>query len=123
MSNSVLIIDDLGFYRNRVRNLLRGLGYVVYEADCGEDGYKLAERVRPDVVLLDQVMPGCDGPETLRRLQGAGFDGRVIVLSPRPEGAEAQSLLDAGAHSVLPKAASPSRLETELRRFFEAAAA
>ncbi len=123
MANSVLIIDDLGFYRNRVRNLLRRLGYVVYEADCGEEGCKLAQRVQPDVVLLDQVMPGCDGSETLGHLQEAGFVGRVIVLSPRPESADAQSLLDAGAHSVLPKAASAGRLEKELRRFFEAAAA
>ncbi len=123
MARTVLIIDDLGFYRTRVRNLLRRLGYIVYEADGGEDGCKVAQRVRPDVILLDQVMPGCDGSETLARLRECGLGGAVIVLSPRPDGAETKALLLAGAQGALPKAASPERIEAELRRLFASAAA
>jgi len=123
MSSTVLVIDDLSFYRRRLRNLLRQMGYVVYEADSGEEGCRIAERVKPDAVLLDQVMPGWSGSETYAKLRAIGYRGTVIVLSPRPDGAEARSLLREGVHALLPKGVSPAAIDAELRDSGEAASA
>lgn len=123
MSRTVLVIDDLSFYRARVRNLLRQLGYVVYEAGSGEEGCQIALRVMPDVVLLDQVMPDLSGPDTFDALRRGGYQGPVVVLSPRPDSPDARAMLKAGARAVLPKTASPGLLENELRRSDSAAEA
>jgi two-component system nitrate/nitrite response regulator NarL len=123
MSRTILVIDDLSFYRARIRNLLRQLGYVVYEAESGEEGCQVALRVTPDVVLLDQVMPDCSGPETLAALRRGGYGGPVVVLSPRPDSPDARAMLKSGAQAVIPKTASPGLLENELRRVGSAAEA
>jgi DNA-binding NarL/FixJ family response regulator len=123
MGRSVLVVDDLVFYRHRIRNLLRRLGYVVYEAGEGEEACRIARTARPDAVLLDQVMIGLSGLETLQRLREEGFEGSVIVLSPRPDAPEARELLRAGARGLLPKAVSASRIEAELRDAFDQASA
>jgi DNA-binding NarL/FixJ family response regulator len=123
MARTLLVIDDLSFYRRRLRNLMRQMGYVVYEADSGEAGCRTAERVQPDAVLLDQVMPGWSGCETYARLRATGYQGTVIVLSPRPDGTEARRLLREGVHALLPKGVSPAAIDAELRDSGEAASA
>ncbi len=115
MSRTILVIDDLAFYRARIRNLLRQMGYVVFEAGSGVEGCRIASDVRPDAVLLDQVMPDWSGPETYARLREAGYDGTVIMLSPRPDSAELRKLLADGVHCLLPKTVTPGRIDTELR--------
>jgi DNA-binding NarL/FixJ family response regulator len=72
--------------------------------------------VRPAVVILDQVMPGWSGRQTFDRLKGDGFDGVVVVLSPRPESADARSLREAGVDALLAKAAPSPVIEAELRQ-------
>jgi DNA-binding NarL/FixJ family response regulator len=123
MPRTILIVDDLCFYRFRIRNFLRRMEYVVYEADSGEEGCRLARSIQPVVVLLDEVMPGLGGAETYARLRAEGFSGEVIVLSPRPDGPAARSLLKAGVRAVLPKAVSPDAIEAELRHLFDTASA
>lgn len=123
MGRTVLVVDDLVFYRHRIRNLLRRLGYVVYEAGNGEDACRIAKKSQPDVVLLDQVMIGLSGIDTLIRLRDDGYEGTVIVLSPRPDAPDAEAFLRAGAKSLLPKAVSLGRIEAELRDAFDQASA
>lgn len=123
MSRVAVIVDDLPFYRHRIRNTLRHLGYLVYEANDGEEGIRITRRVNPDVVLLDQVMPGLSGRDTFERILADGYTGPVIVLSPRPESGEAQALLGLGVRALLPKAASSDVIEAELRRQLEVAPA
>jgi len=123
MGRTILVVDDLVFYRHRIRNLLRRLGYVVYEASDGEEACRVARKTQPDVVLLDQVMIGLSSIDTLHRLNAEGYAGKVIVLSPRPEAPDAAAFLRAGAKSLLPKAVSLNRIEAELRDAFDQASA
>ncbi|PJN23860.1 response regulator transcription factor [Kitasatospora sp. CB02891] len=106
----VLIADDDPLLR-------AGLAVVLETADGievagqAEDGLRtveLARVLRPDVVLMDVRMPGCDGVEATRRLAGVG--PRVLVLTTFHHDAYVWGALRAGAAGFLLKRASPERL-------------
>lgn len=67
---SILIIDDDAMFRDVVRMRLSAAGYQTFAAAGAEAGWELVKQHRPDVVLLDLVMPGADGVSFLRRLRG-----------------------------------------------------
>ena len=68
MDNHILVVEDDAAIREGVRILLEGEGYIVQEA---EDGYQCLKKVSDDIdlVILDIMMPGMDGPEVFRRMQ------------------------------------------------------
>ncbi|WP_282203337.1 response regulator [Kitasatospora fiedleri] len=81
---------------------------VVGRAEDGLRAVELARALRPDVVLMDVRMPGCDGVEATRRLAGSGV--RVLVLTTFHHDASVWGALRAGAAGFLLKRASPERL-------------
>jgi len=79
----VLIVDDCEDTTSSMAWLVRAWGFVAEEANCGRDALRLAAAVRPDVVLLDLMMPGMDGyavARGLRKLPGRE-DVLVVLLS------------------------------------------
>ena len=74
----VLIVEDEADTRLAIRGLLESAGYEAGEAADGTAGLAQAERVRPDVILLDVLMPGLDGYEVCRRLK----DNRATAAIP-----------------------------------------
>src|SRR6186713_895043 len=87
----VLIVDDDEQVREYVRVNLEAEGYDVREAGNAEEGLRAVEEARPDLVLLDVMMPQVDGWEMLRQLQerhGAGAIPVVMFSGRTEEGAE-----------------------------------
>jgi CheY-like chemotaxis protein len=80
---TVLVIEDDPWTRTITTALLAGEGFAVVEAKNGEEGLRLAEQHRPDVLLLDLALPTKSGLEVLRELKGssATHDIPVIVVS------------------------------------------
>lgn len=79
---TVLVVDDHQPQTVVLDNLLRPLGFVVYVAHNGVEGLALAERCRPDLVLLDVQMPGIDGWQVAARLRAFHGDAiRIIMVS------------------------------------------
>lgn len=66
---AVLVVDDVSANRELLREMLEPLGYEILMAPDGETALKVAARSRPDLVVLDVLMPGLDGFETCRRLK------------------------------------------------------
>lgn len=100
----VLIIDDDPDIRLIARAFLSGRGgMAVLEAGSGEEGVALAERESPDVILLDAVMTGMDGPATLAALRGRETTASipVIFLTGLSGADEQQRLEQLGACGVL----------------------
>jgi CheY-like chemotaxis protein len=84
MGLSVLIVDDSEDFRASVRALLGVQGFdVVAEVEDGEAALDAAERLQPDVVLLDVQLPGIDGFEVAERLAATADAPRVVLVSSR----------------------------------------
>ena len=109
----VLLVDDSGLARRRVRQMLESDGYEVIEAD---DGMVALERYfveKPDLVLLDLVMRGMYGLDVLTKLRQLDPDARVVVVSADIQESSQQMVHDAGAHAFLVKPVDRERvLET-----------
>ncbi len=109
----ILVIDDDKEIRSVIAELLSMSGYDVIEAASGQQGLDHANRMVPDLILLDVMMPGIDGWTVLSKLQDNPklADIPVIVLSAVGDVEMAMSL---GAASVLLKPVDASRLTAEI---------
>ena len=102
-------------------NLVKG-GFRVECATTGEEGYKKAKDIRPDLVLLDLMLPGMDGLEICRQLRQAPDtkDCPIIMLTAKGEEHDIVRGLELGADDYIPKPFSPqvlvARVKAVLRR-------
>lgn len=78
--NIVLVIDDDPTQHIILRNYLKAAGYEVVHAEDGEQGLKIFETKRPNVVLLDVQMPGLDGFQVLEKIKKDGDDSVAVLL-------------------------------------------
>ena len=110
----VALVDDQALVRAGLRLLLErdGTISVVGEADNGRSGVQLAQRTRPDVVLMDIRMPVLDGLEATRQILAAPeLSGtQVVVLTTFDEDDQIQAAIRAGAAGYLLKDLSPEEL-------------
>jgi NarL family two-component system response regulator LiaR len=113
----VLIVDDHAVVREGLRSFLElqeGIA-VVGEAGDGAEAVALAEQLRPDVVLMDLVMPKVDGVEAMRRLRERVPAARVIVLTSFLDDDRLLPAIRAGAAGYLLKNAQPQELARAIR--------
>jgi DNA-binding NarL/FixJ family response regulator len=86
MARTVVIIDDYRAFRVAARRLLEAGAYrVVGEAEDGASGLTTVERLRPDVVLLDVLLPDTSGFEVADRLAQRAAKSQVVMISSRDE--------------------------------------
>src|SRR5215471_13491363 len=99
---TVLICDDEPSLRELIRISLNG-PYSFVEADDGVESLELARRVRPDIVILDMMMPRMTGLDVLKaiRQEETLANTRIVVLTAQP--ATREQALDAGADVVMVK--------------------
>ncbi|MCW3841786.1 response regulator transcription factor [Micromonospora yasonensis] len=114
----VLVVDDQTLVRAGVGLLLRTAGgfEVVGEAGDGQEAVRLAERLRPDVILMDLRMPRMDGIEATRRILERQPSARVLVLTTFADDANVYGALGAGALGYLVKDGAPEELVEAVRR-------
>ena len=95
----ILIVDDHAIVRMGLASLLgtRPEYEVVGDAGNGEAALRKASRLKPDVILLDMVMPGMDGAETTRRLIEADAASRILILTSYGTSDGIARALEAGA--------------------------
>jgi DNA-binding response OmpR family regulator len=110
----VLVIDDEDAARRAVAEGLRELGWEVLEAGDGLSGLEAAIQGRPDVVLLDLLLPGLEGEEVLRRLRQTSRVP-VIVISAKREEDDRVAALDMGADDYLVKPFTVRELAARIR--------
>lgn len=102
---TVLLTDDHALVRTGIRRLLEDSEQVtiVGEADCGEDSLKMAQSLKPDVILMDVNMPGIGGVEACRRILQRNPKQKIIVLTIHNEQTYPKRLLEIGAKGYLTK--------------------
>ena len=111
----VLIVDDQEPFRMAARmvvDITDGFE-VVGEAETGEDSVRMAEELKPDLVLMDVNLPGINGLDATRQILGQGGDSVVVLLLSTYEEEEyAPRAAECGAAAYIPKSSfGPDRLE------------
>ena len=101
----VLVVDDHDLFRTGLASLLASQPdiEVVAQASGGRMGVRLAEELRPDVVLMDLRMPDLDGPGATRQILALHPATRVLVLTVASDSADVESALEAGATGFMAK--------------------
>ena len=115
-STTVLIADDHAGFRDTLRELIeRTCGFeLVGEADSGEQAVALAERLAPDLVLLDVQMPGSGGIAAARAIVAALPSSAVALISGHAVEDLPAAVWSSGAHAVLAKDVLRPRLLARL---------
>ncbi len=115
----ILVIDDEPSITNLVSAYLKPEGYEVFTAADGNAGLKAARAFKPDLIILDLMLPGMDGIELLSRLRRES-DVYVIMLTARTEETDKIVGLSVGADDYVTKPFSPreltARVKAALRR-------
>jgi len=113
----LLIVDDHPVVRQGLRTFLetRPDFEVVGEAADGEAAVAEAARLRPDVILMDLVMPGVDGLEAIGRIRAADPGARILVLTSFASADQVLPALRRGAAGYLLKDAAPAEVEAAIR--------
>ncbi len=108
----ILLVDDHAVLRAGLRALLEAEpGFqVVGEAGTGEDGVRLAEQTRADVVVMDLSMPGMGGLEAVRQIAALNQGTRVLVLTMHGEEEHLLPVLEAGGSGYVTKMSADEEL-------------
>jgi two-component system KDP operon response regulator KdpE len=109
----VMVVDDEPAIVRLVRAKLQADGYAVITASRGEEALELLDDERPDLVILDLMMPGMDGFETLRHIREIG-QIPVMMLTARAGDADKVRGLQGGADDYLTKPFNPDELSARV---------
>jgi CheY-like chemotaxis protein len=114
----VLVADDSAENRGVIREMLAPLGFQVVEVGNGEDALRTAQAHKPDVVVMDLVLPGMDGRETARRLRELPGLGDTVILASSAHVSKEQHALSTqhGCNDFLPKPVEASALLDQIGR-------
>ena len=106
MTKKILIVEDDKFLRELIARKLTDEGFEIVEAVDGEDGIKKIKETKPDLVLLDLILPNIDGFEVLSRVKGdvSLASIPIIILSNLGQKEEVEKGLELGAADYLIKA-------------------
>ena len=115
---SILLVDDHSLFRRGMAALLTsdpGLAVIGQAGDAGE-AVRLARQHRPDVILLDNHLPGATGIQALADLRAAAPEARVLMLTVSEDTADLRAALRNGANGYLIKSMEGDELSAAIRR-------
>ena len=117
MTVTLLLVDDHPLIRQGLRHLLEGEPEfkVIGEAGDGLEALLLVERLKPNILVVDMMMPGLNGLEVLRQMKHISPDTRAIVLSMQSADTYVLEALKNGAAGYVLKETGPSELVNAVR--------
>lgn len=121
MANKILVVDDDAHLAQMIRITLESRDYEVVNAGNGREGLELARATKPDLVIMDVLMPEMDGFEALRELK-SDFSIKhipVIMLTARGHSTDALTGMESGAHFYLAKPFSSYELIAHVKQILE----
>jgi len=120
----ILCVDDEEDIQEVVKLCLEMDGsFTIETCPGGAEALAFLTHTRPDLILLDVMMPGMDGPATFAAMKARGINVPVIFMTARVRGAEVSQYLDMGAAGVVPKPFDPVTLADEVRQLWTASLA
>lgn len=116
---TILIVDDEVLTLNNLKKVLEKEGYEVLLADSGEAALEIIEKYKPQILLLDLMLPGISGIEVLRRVKESGGETLVIMMTAYEILERAVEAMKLGAYDYLLKPFRLNDLRGTLRRALE----
>jgi len=119
MKRCILVVEDQEDNRRILRDLLTNSGYKLFEAQDGQQALTMAERKRPDLILMDVQIPVLDGYEVTRRLKADPVLRAIpiiVVTSYALSGDESKARA-AGCNAYVSKPYSPRQLLATIREY------
>src|SRR4051812_20112678 len=113
-STTILVVDDEPPILDLIASYLRADGFSVHTAQDGPSALAQARALRPDLIVLDVMLPGMDGMEVCRRIQQE-FDVYILMLTARAEEMDKVVGLSVGADDYLTKPFSPRELVARVK--------
>ena len=119
MKKRVLVIEDHGENRRIVGYMLASAGIEMIEALNGEDGVAVAEKERPDLILMDIQLPGLDGYEATRRIKANPelWHIPIIVVTSYALSGDDVKAFAAGCDAYVTKPFVPRQLLAKIREY------
>ncbi|MBX7150983.1 response regulator transcription factor [bacterium] len=117
---TILCVDDEQDLLDILSYNLKKEGYNVYTSDNGEKAIQIADRIKPDLVLLDIMMPGMDGMEVCRQIRNHPQikDVHVIFITAKADEVDEILGLEFGADDYITKPFSPRKIITKVKAVF-----
>ena len=121
MSKKILLVDDDPGTHFIVTPILTKQGYIVISAKHGEQGLQVALNERPDLIVLDVIMPGIKGRELCAKIKSYQVlkNIPVVFLTAKDSDDDIKAELDAGAMAHLTKPIDPSQLMSIVKGILE----
>ena len=119
MSKRILVIEDNEDNRRIVRDLLTSTSYEMIEAVTGEDGIRMAETHRPDLILMDIQLPGLDGYEVTRRIKANPALRHIPIIAVTSYALSGYDVkaFEAGCDAYIAKPYDPMLLLAKIREY------
>ena len=112
----ILVIDDEKPTLSMFRLFLKAYGYDVYIAEDGEEGLKIFNEIKPEIVFTDLKMPGMDGLEVLEKIRDSNIKSEVIIITGHGDMEKAVKALDLSASDFINKPVERQALNSALVR-------
>jgi len=122
MHEKILVVDDEPDLRFILRKILEREGYAVAEAESGEKALELLKTEKPDLILLDVMMPGLDGWETAKKIKSSpeSKDVKIAMITAKvQEEDKIKSFEESGVEWHITKPVDKTRLITTVKWLLE----
>ena len=109
---NILVVDDENSIRMLVGATLEGKQYRILEAKNGNEAIKVSQNQKPDLIILDLMMPGLSGMEALKMMKTTETTRNIpiIILTSKGQPGDKEKALEMGAYHFLTKPFSPLEL-------------
>ena len=118
MSRKILIIEDDPGIQMSLKDEFESEGYIAYTADDGEEGLKMVEDQKPDLIILDVMLPILDGYEVCKKLRREGDNTPIIMLTVKDKEIDKVLGLELGADDYVTKPFSLRELLARVKTIF-----
>jgi DNA-binding response OmpR family regulator len=120
MNKKILIIDDEPHILRALSYILKKRGYNIFTAANGEEGFKVAKEIIPDLIFLDVIMPKLNGYEVLKRLKKDPLlkSTYIIMLTVKNEEIDEELAKKYGVDEYILKPFSPLKIISKIKKIF-----
>ncbi len=120
MAPLIMVVDDALFSRLRIRDILYEAGFrLVVEAETGKEALKTYDRWKPDLVIMDILMPEMSGLDAAREILASDPEAKIVLCSALGEQIIVKEAIDFGVKDFIIKPVSPKKVLEAVMRALE----